>query len=39
MKNQLLVLDILAHNDWDRPIYFVAGQHDDALGTGGVLPA
>jgi len=32
MKNQLLVLDILAHNDWDRPIYFVAGQHDDALG-------
>jgi hypothetical protein len=32
MKNQLLVIDILAHNDWDRPIYFVAGQHDDALG-------
>jgi hypothetical protein len=32
MKNQLLVLDILAHNDWDRPIYFVTGQTDDALG-------
>ena len=32
MKNQLLVIDILAHNDWDRPIYFVAGQHEDALG-------
>ncbi|MCU0458994.1 MAG: DUF2723 domain-containing protein [Bacteroidales bacterium] len=32
MKNQLLVLDILAHNDWDRPVYFVAGQTDDALG-------
>lgn len=32
MKNQLLVLDILAHNDWDRPIYFVAGQTEDALG-------
>ena len=32
MKNQLLVLDILAHNDWDRPVYFVTGQTDDALG-------
>jgi hypothetical protein len=32
MKNQLLVLDILAHNDWDRPVYFVAGQNDDAMG-------
>ena len=32
MKNQLIVLDILAHNDWERPIYFVAGQHEDALG-------
>jgi len=32
MKSQLLVLDILAHNDWDRPIYFVTGQTDDALG-------
>jgi hypothetical protein len=32
MKSQLIVLDILANNDWDRPIYFVAGQHDDAMG-------
>lgn len=32
MKNQLLVLDILANNDWDRPIYFVSGQTEDALG-------
>jgi hypothetical protein len=32
MKNQLLVLDILAQNNWDRPIYFVTGQSDDALG-------
>ncbi len=32
MKNQLLVLDILAHNDWDRPVYFVSGQTDDAMG-------
>ena len=32
MKNQLLVIDILANNNWDRPIYFVAGQTEDALG-------
>ncbi|MCX6334797.1 MAG: DUF2723 domain-containing protein [Bacteroidia bacterium] len=32
IKSQLLVLDILAHNDWKRPIYFVAGYHGDALG-------
>jgi hypothetical protein len=32
MKSQLLVLDILAHNDWKRPIYFVTGYHSDALG-------
>jgi hypothetical protein len=32
LKSQLIVLDILANNDWDRPIYFVAGQHDDAMG-------
>jgi len=32
MKSQLLVLDILAHNDWKRPIYFVSGYHNDALG-------
>ena len=32
MKSQLLVLDLLAQNDWERPVYFVAGMHDDALG-------
>jgi hypothetical protein len=32
MKSQLMVLDILAHNKWKRPIYFVTGYHDDALG-------
>jgi tetratricopeptide (TPR) repeat protein len=32
MKSQLIVLDILAHNDWKRPIYFVTGYHGDALG-------
>ncbi|MCD6597109.1 MAG: DUF2723 domain-containing protein [Bacteroidales bacterium] len=32
MKSQLMSLDLLAHNDWDRPYYFVAGGHDDALG-------
>jgi hypothetical protein len=32
MKSSLIVLDILAHNDWKRPIYFVAGYHPDALG-------
>jgi hypothetical protein len=32
MKSQLLVLDIIAHNDWKRPIYFVTGYHNDAMG-------
>ncbi len=32
LKSQLIVLDILAHNDWKRPIYFVSGYHNDALG-------
>jgi hypothetical protein len=32
MKSQLIVLDILAHNDWKRPVYFVTGYHNDALG-------
>lgn len=32
LKSQLVVLDILAHNDWKRPIYFVTGYHNDALG-------
>jgi hypothetical protein len=32
IKSQLLVLDMLAHNNWERPIYFVTGYHPDALG-------
>lgn len=32
LKSQLMVLDILANNNWDRPIYFVTGYHNDALG-------
>jgi hypothetical protein len=32
LKSQLIVLDILAHNDWKRPIYFITGYHNDALG-------
>ncbi|MBA4322433.1 MAG: hypothetical protein C0408_06395 [Odoribacter sp.] len=32
MKSQLLVLDILAHNEWNRPVYFVTGYHNDAMG-------
>ncbi|TAL79302.1 MAG: DUF2723 domain-containing protein [Bacteroidetes bacterium] len=32
LKSQLIVLDILAHNNWKRPIYFVTGYHNDALG-------
>ena len=32
LKSQLIILDILAHNNWDRPIYFVTGYHNDAFG-------
>ena len=32
LKSQLVILDILAHNNWKRPIYFVTGYHNDALG-------
>ncbi len=31
-KANLLQLDILAHNNWERPIYFVAGGNDGTLG-------
>jgi len=31
-KSQMIVLDILANNDWKRPIYFVTGYHTDAMG-------
>ena len=32
IKSQLIVLDILAHNNWERPVYFVTGYHADAMG-------
>jgi len=32
LKSQLLVLDILANNNWERPIYYVTGYHNDAFG-------
>lgn len=32
LKSQLLILDMLAHNNWKRPIYYVTGYHNDALG-------
>src|ERR1035437_8226153 len=32
MKSSLIVLDILAHNDWKRPIYFDTGYNEDAMG-------
>jgi hypothetical protein len=32
LKSQLIILDILAHNNWERPVYFVTGYHNDAMG-------
>jgi len=32
IKSQLIVLDILANNNWKRPVYFVTGYHNDAMG-------
>ncbi|MFO7574847.1 MAG: DUF2723 domain-containing protein [Bacteroidales bacterium] len=32
LKSQLMLIDLLAHNDWERPIYFVSGYHNDAMG-------
>jgi hypothetical protein len=32
LKSQLMILDILANNNWKRPIYYVTGYHNDALG-------
>ena len=29
-KNQLLMIDILANNDWKRPIYFTGGSYEDS---------
>ena len=32
LQSQLIVLDILANNNWERPIYYVTGYHNDAFG-------
>ena len=32
LKSQLMLIDLLAHNEWDRPVYFVSGYHNDAMG-------
>lgn len=32
VKNQMIALDIIANLDWDRPVYFVSGGTEDALG-------
>ena len=29
-KNQMMMLDILANNDWKRPIYFTGGSFSDS---------
>ena len=29
-KNQMMMLDILANNDWERPIYFTGGSYSDS---------
>ena len=30
LKNQMIMLDILANNNWERPIYFTGGSYDDS---------
>ena len=30
LKNQVMMLDILANNDWERPIYFTGGSYSDS---------
>lgn len=32
LKSQLVVLDILANNNWERPLYYVTGYHNDTFG-------
>ena len=32
VKNQMMVLDLLANFNWERPVYFVSGGTEDALG-------
>ncbi|WP_338356201.1 DUF2723 domain-containing protein [Yeosuana marina] len=29
-KNRIMMLDVIANNDWERPIYFSGGSYDDA---------
>lgn len=31
-KSELMILDLLANNDWERPVYFVSPDHDGSLG-------
>jgi len=31
-KNDLMILDLLAHNNWDRPVYFTSLGHENILG-------
>jgi hypothetical protein len=30
LKNQMMMLDILANNDWERPIYFTGGSYSES---------
>lgn len=32
LKSQLMIIDILANNNWKRPVYFVTGYNSDAMG-------
>ncbi len=32
MKSTMMVMDLLAHFKWQRPVYYVTGRHDDAMG-------
>jgi phage shock protein PspC (stress-responsive transcriptional regulator) len=32
LKSQMMTLDMLAHNEWERPVYFATGYHNDAFG-------
>jgi hypothetical protein len=32
MKSTMMVMDLLAHFNWQRPVYYVTGHHDDAMG-------
>lgn len=32
LKDQMMILDLVAHNDWKRPVYFAAGMPSSAYG-------